>query len=198
MDGMGLTLYLLATLAGGLTSGLAGFAMGIVLSGMWLHIISPAQTATLIVGYGLLTQGYAVWKLRHALRWQNVAPFVITGAIGAPIGATLLAHVDPTYLRTGFSVLLVLYSIYGLAQPAFKLVPRTRSSHHNCRESDCELRVQSGTRIIKMASVLRFRSSLRSVRQTRANFGIGTLKRLPPDLNRRDSHEARDERVFWH
>src|ERR1700730_14331393 len=29
------------------------------------------------------------------------------------------------------------------------LVPRTRSSHHNCRESDCELRVQSGTRIIE-------------------------------------------------
>src|SRR5262249_28185364 len=28
------------------------------------------------------------------------------------------------------------------------LVPRTRSSHHNCRESECELRVQSGTRII--------------------------------------------------
>jgi len=27
------------------------------------------------------------------------------------------------------------------------LVPRTRSSHHNCRESDYELRVQSGTRI---------------------------------------------------
>jgi hypothetical protein len=30
------------------------------------------------------------------------------------------------------------------------LVPRTRSSHHNCRESDCELRVQSGTRIIEL------------------------------------------------
>src|SRR5215813_4963839 len=30
------------------------------------------------------------------------------------------------------------------------LVPRTRSSHHNCRESDCELRVQSGTRIIDL------------------------------------------------
>src|SRR5262249_15986307 len=36
-------------------------------------------------------------------------------------------------------------------------------------------RVQSGTRIIDLASVLRFRSSLWSVRQTRANFGIGTL-----------------------
>jgi hypothetical protein len=30
------------------------------------------------------------------------------------------------------------------------LVPRTRRSHHCCRESDCELRVQSGTRIIDL------------------------------------------------
>jgi hypothetical protein len=30
------------------------------------------------------------------------------------------------------------------------LVPRTRSSHCNCRESGCELRVQSGTRIIEL------------------------------------------------
>src|SRR5215510_53149 len=58
------------------------------------------------------------------------------------------------------------------------LVPRTRSSHHNCRESGCELRVQSGTRIKEVASVLRFRSSLRNVRLTRANFGIGTLALL--------------------
>jgi hypothetical protein len=25
-----------------------------------------------------------------------------------------------------------------------------------------------------------------------------SLKRLPPDLNRRDSHEVSNERVFWH
>src|ERR1700730_10141778 len=30
--------------------------------------------------------------------------------------------------------------------PHGTLVPRTSSSHHNCRESDYELRVQSGTR----------------------------------------------------
>ena len=37
------------------------------------------------------------------------------------------------------------------------LVPRTRSSHNNCCEFDCELRVQSGTRIIELL-VWRFRS----------------------------------------
>src|ERR1700730_2407470 len=35
-------------------------------------------------------------------------------------------------------------------KPTYPLVPRTRSSHRNCRESDCELRVQSGTRIIEL------------------------------------------------
>src|SRR5207302_4745455 len=63
----------------------------------------------------------------------------------------------------------------GAAEPTGGLVPRTRSSHYNGCESGCELRVQSGTRVYKVASVLRFRSSHRSVRQIRANFGIGTL-----------------------
>jgi hypothetical protein len=122
MDGMVLGLFLVATFLGGLTSGLAGFAMGIVVSGMWLHIISPVQTATLIVGYGLLTQGYAIWKLRHALSWRKVTPFIVGGAIGVPIGARLLAdYSNPAYLRPGLGLLLVLYSIYSLTRPAFKL-----------------------------------------------------------------------------
>jgi uncharacterized protein len=122
MDGLVLTLFLLATFLGGLTSGLAGFAMGLVVSGVWLHIITPIQTATLIVGYGLVTQSYGIWKLRHALNWRSVAPFIIGGAFGVPLGTLLLAYINPAYLRTGIGVLLVLYSVYGLARPAFKPV----------------------------------------------------------------------------
>ncbi len=123
MDGSVLALFFLATFLGGLVSGLAGFAMGLVVSAMWLHIIEPVQTAILIVGYGLLTQSYAIWKLRHALCWRTLAPFVAGGAIGVPIGAMLLTHIiDPTYLRPGFGLLLVLYSLYSLVRPAFKPV----------------------------------------------------------------------------
>lgn len=120
MDGVVLGLFLLAAFIGGFASGLAGFAMGFVVSGVWLHLISPAQTTALIVGYGLWTQGYGVWKLRHALNWHNVAPFIIAGCVGVPIGTTLLAHVDAVYLRTGVGLLLVVYSIYGLTQPALR------------------------------------------------------------------------------
>ena len=64
-------------------------------------MITPVQTATLIVGYGLWTQGYGVWKLRRTLDWRSVAPFVIGGTIGIPLGTMLLSYVDPAYLRGG-------------------------------------------------------------------------------------------------
>lgn len=120
MDGVAVGLFLIATFVGGLTSGVSGFAMGIVLSSVWLHILTPSQTTTLIVGCGLLTQTYAIWKLKHALSWRNVMPFIIGGAFGVPIGVTFLAYIDPAFLRTGLGVVLVLYSAYSLTQPTFK------------------------------------------------------------------------------
>ena len=126
MDGIVLTVFLLAAFAGGLASGLAGFAMGFVVSGIWLHILTPVQTTVLIVGYGLLTQGYGVWKLRHALTWKSIAPFIIGGMIGVPIGTILLTYLNPAYLRTGVGVLLVIYGTYGLAHPALKPLPSNR------------------------------------------------------------------------
>lgn len=122
MDSTILGLFLSATFLGAVVSGLAGFGMGVVLLGAWAHILTPIQTATLIVGYGLLTQSYGIWKLRRALSWRRLAPFIIGGAVGAPIGVMLLIYIDPTYLRPAVGLLLVLYSIYGLARPAFKPV----------------------------------------------------------------------------
>lgn len=118
MDGVTLGLFLFAAFAGGFASGLAGFAMGFVVSGIWLHILSPIETTTLIVGYSLLTQGYGVWKLRRTLEWRKLAPLIIGGTIGVPLGTALLTYLDPVYLRSGVGLLLVIYGIWGLAQPA--------------------------------------------------------------------------------
>jgi uncharacterized protein len=117
-----LILFLSAAFIGGFASGVAGFAMGFVVSGIWLHFLTPLQTTALIVGYGLLTQGYGVWKLRRALAWRKVAPFIIGGFIGIPIGTWLLTYLNPVYLRTGVGVLLIVYGLYGLAQPKLKPV----------------------------------------------------------------------------
>src|SRR3954454_9129656 len=118
MDTLVFTVFALAAFVGGFVSGFSGFAMGLVVSGVWLHIITPMQTATLIAGYGLLTQGYGIFKLRHALDLQKAWPLALGTVIGIPIGVGILAWRNPAWLRFGVGVLLAVYAIYGLTRHA--------------------------------------------------------------------------------
>ena len=111
-----------ATFAAALVAGLAGFAFGIVAAAAWLHILTPLQTVTLIIGYGLIVQGYAVWKLRHALSWTRLWPFLLGGVPGVALGIFILGWTNPAYVRAAMGAVLVLYAVYGLARPVLKPV----------------------------------------------------------------------------
>jgi uncharacterized membrane protein YfcA len=119
MDGFSLDLviFLIATFAGALVAGLSGFAFGLVAASIWLYILTPLQTATLIIAFGLIVQGYSVLKLRHALDWRKLWPFIAGAAIGVPVGVAILGWANPIYVRTGIGVFLVLYSLYALLRP---------------------------------------------------------------------------------
>ena len=97
-----LWLYLLATLAGGLKSRLTGFALGVVMASMWLHIISPLQAATLILCFGFITLSDANWTLRRALSWKTLAPYIYGGMVGAPLGWSPMPC-SPFKTHTGYS-----------------------------------------------------------------------------------------------
>ena len=59
MDGIApqdLVLFSAATFAASLIAGLAGFAFGLVAAAIWLHVLTPLQTTTLIVAFGLVVQ----------------------------------------------------------------------------------------------------------------------------------------------
>src|SRR3954462_3915276 len=124
MDGMTLelTLFLLATFAGALVAGLTGFAFGLVVSAIWLYILTPLQTATLIIAFGLLVQGYSVWKLRGTLDWRRLWPFMAGAALGVPVGVGVLTWAKPAHVRMGVGAFLVLYSLYALLRPAIPAV----------------------------------------------------------------------------
>ncbi|HUQ75915.1 MAG TPA: sulfite exporter TauE/SafE family protein [Burkholderiales bacterium] len=120
MDGS-LVVVLSALFLGCFVSGVAGFAMGVIVTSVWLHILEPIQCATLVVGYGFVTQGYGVWKLRHAFSWRRVAPFMVGGLLGVPIGTYLLARSNPNHMRLGIAVFVVVYSLWGLLRPAIQV-----------------------------------------------------------------------------
>jgi uncharacterized membrane protein YfcA len=120
MDGssLELLLFVVATFAGALVAGLSGFAFGLVAASIWLYILTPLQTATLIVAFGLIVQGDAVWKLRSSLDWKKLAPFAFGAALGVPVGVGILTWANPAHVRIGIGVFLVLYSLYALVRPA--------------------------------------------------------------------------------
>src|SRR5256886_13780645 len=119
MDGspFELPIFLLATFAGALVAGLSGFAFGLVAASIWLYILTPMQTATLIIAFGLIVQGYSVWKLRRGLDWKRLWPFVAGAALGTPVGVSILTWANPAHVRAGVGALLVLYSLYALLRP---------------------------------------------------------------------------------
>ena len=120
-----IALFVAGAFAAAFVTGLAGFAFGIVAAAVWLHFLPPAQTAVLIVVFGLIVQGVSVWKLRKALNWRRLMPFLIGGAIGVPIGAELLRWVSPASLRMAVGAILVLFSLYSLIRP--KLADASRA-----------------------------------------------------------------------
>jgi len=123
MDGITfeIPLFLLATFAGAFVAGLSGFAFGLIAASIWLYILTPLQSATLIVAFGLMVQGYSVWKLRHALDWRKLLPFLIGAALGVPAGVSILTWANPSFLRIGVGVFLILYSLYALFRPAMSV-----------------------------------------------------------------------------
>src|SRR5438477_11696340 len=99
-----LGLFLAATFVAALITGLAGFAFGLVASAVWLHILSPLQTASLIIAFGLVVQGYSVWNLRKGLNWHRLWPFLVGAALGVPLGVAILRQSDPDQVRHGMGI----------------------------------------------------------------------------------------------
>jgi uncharacterized protein len=114
MDVYGMSLFVFASFAASVVAGVAGFAFGLVAAAMWLYILTPLQTTILIAVFGLIVQGYAVWKLRGALRFERLWPFLLGGILGVPFGAELLRWADPHVVRQTVGILLIGFVLYSL------------------------------------------------------------------------------------
>jgi uncharacterized membrane protein YfcA len=119
-----LALFVAGAFAAAFVTGLAGFAFAIVAAAVWLHFLPPAQATPLIVAFGLIVQGVSVWKLRRAIQWKRLMPFLIGGVIGVPLGAELLRWAAPGDLRIAVGAILVLFSLWNLFRPSLASMAR--------------------------------------------------------------------------
>ena len=70
MDGtlLQLAVYVVATFVAAVVAGVSGFAFALIAAAAWLHVLTPLQTAALIVACAMLVQTYGAWKMSHAAR----------------------------------------------------------------------------------------------------------------------------------
>lgn len=98
-----------------LVSGLAGFAFNLIATGVFLHLLPPLVAIPVLLAASIVVQTLATIALRHTLSWRALAPYVIAGVVGAPVGTWLLLRLDPALFRLSVGAFLLAYSAWMLA-----------------------------------------------------------------------------------
>jgi uncharacterized membrane protein YfcA len=97
-------------LLGGFVSGLAGFGTGLVALGIWLHAVSPAQAASLVIICSVVAQMQTIPAIWHAIDFRRIWPMLAAGVLGVPLGVKLLDYINPGSFRLGIGLLLIIFS----------------------------------------------------------------------------------------
>ncbi len=110
------TIVLVGALAGGLVNGLTGFGTALTAMGLWLYVLPPSVASSLAVVCSLFSQLQTFPMIWPSIRWRDVLPFVIPGALGVPLGTLLLPYIDPKFFKLGIGLALVGYPAYVLVR----------------------------------------------------------------------------------
>jgi uncharacterized membrane protein YfcA len=110
-------LVVLGGFLGGIASGAAGFAYGVVATSIWLHAISPIHAALLVVTGGMVNQGGLVWSIRRTIDFPRLWPFLVGGAVGVPLGVLLVLETNPRGIQIALALFMIVYGIYALLGP---------------------------------------------------------------------------------
>ncbi len=98
----------------GFVQGLSGFAFSLMAMGLWAWALPPQIAAPLAVFGALLGQVASLASVRAGFDLRRIAPLVVGGALGVPVGVFLLHNADPLRFKLAIGTLLTLYGLYGL------------------------------------------------------------------------------------
>ncbi|HSU05667.1 MAG TPA: sulfite exporter TauE/SafE family protein [Acetobacteraceae bacterium] len=94
---------------GGFVQGLAGFAFGLVAMPIWAFWVPPSLAGPMVVFGSLLGQVLSLGTVRQDFDGRRLAPFILGGVLGVPVGVLLLHRIDPVGFKLVVGFLLVLW-----------------------------------------------------------------------------------------
>ena len=103
-----LTLLLTGAVIAGFVQGLSGFAFSMVSMAIWVWALDPKLAAVMAVFGSLVGQVIGVFTVPRKLAWRELAPFLLGGLVGIPLGVMLLPRLDADAFKFGLGALLVI------------------------------------------------------------------------------------------
>ena len=99
----------LGAVIAGFVQGLSGFGFGLTALSVWAWMVEPGLAAVLAVFGGLVGQIIAAVTMRRGFKFALLAPFILGGFAGIPIGVFLLPLLDIAMFKTALGTFLVLW-----------------------------------------------------------------------------------------
>ncbi|WP_087688315.1 MULTISPECIES: sulfite exporter TauE/SafE family protein [unclassified Pandoraea] len=93
----------------GFVQGLSGFAFGLVALSFWAWSLPPTLAGPLVAFCSLIGQILGLRAVRRSVPLDRLAPFVVCGLVGVPVGVWILRYLDPVWFRAGIGAILVVY-----------------------------------------------------------------------------------------
>lgn len=109
------SIILTGAFAAAFVTGAAGFGDALIASAIWLQFFLPAETVPVVVSSFLVMHIVLLTLMRRELDFKFFWPFLIGGAVGVPIGASLLLLVEPATFKMVAGIGLIIYGIMMLA-----------------------------------------------------------------------------------
>jgi uncharacterized membrane protein YfcA len=91
----------------GFVQGLSGFAFSMVSMAIWVWVLDPKLAAVMAVFGSLVGQIIGVFTVPRSVARRELAPFVLGGLVGIPLGVGVLPHLDADVFKFGLGALLV-------------------------------------------------------------------------------------------
>ena len=108
-------LFIMAgALAGGFINGLTGFGTALTALPLWLQAVEPLIAAQLASGCSVLGHVATLPAIWGAVDWRRLAPMLIAGLVGVPIGTWVLPLISLSAFKLGVGVVLAVYCSFML------------------------------------------------------------------------------------
>jgi uncharacterized membrane protein YfcA len=107
---------------GAMVVGSAGFAFAIVVTGVWIYVLAPAQIVLLAAVCATILHIVSIWQFRREIEFSLLWPFLVGGAMGVPLGVVALQRLDTHLFRHIFGGFMIAYSAYMLMRPSFAVL----------------------------------------------------------------------------